>query len=372
MIFGRLTKAFWLSAVVLGCNSLAYAQNVTPSAGAAVGGFKVMAEHSRATNKGVVLEGNARIISPQIDVAAAEIAFDSDSPRRITQVRAKTNVRLKATLPARAGGVPATVDVTCNEAIVDPIAKTLLLTGNVKGFYQEQGGPRRSITGDRAQLRYVNKNISADIAGGTQPVTLVVASGGTGAFADLGTITVTAQRANLDEGSGKATLTGGARAVSTGNGQQFDVLAEAFVVESDNTGKLSTLSTIGRTTAKFDLPDNPKSAAGATARTAGDIGTPTHIEAMADQAIVRLANSSVTLQGNVSGFYDLRRPSTPATATSPGTDSSITRQNFSGADSAVLRVVDPAAANAANPAGFQFDVRGKPVTIELPAFDFSL
>jgi lipopolysaccharide export system protein LptA len=325
---------------------------------------------------GARLEGNARIRSPQLDVAANVIAFDY-SGSQITEVRATGGVAIKVNLAPQGGGAATRIEAKSSEARLDPVQRTLVLTGKVDGWYQMEQGVRNTLSGSKATLHYGdNKQLLATVEG---PVVALIPAENFDKATAIGTVKVTSQRLEVNTGNGTATFAGNARAVSTDGPNKFDVAAPSFVISRGDFGTIDTLTTAGRTLVKIDLPPDPARPAPGTATitataattgsatgsaTAGrknmDIGRPTHAEIAADAVTVRRADSNLVFEGNVKGFYRLEPAGAPPA-----------NHEFSG-DRAVIKYVLESAATANNPAGLQVEITGKPVTIEAPQFNIGL
>lgn len=339
-----------------------------------VGGFTMSAESSVANKNSARLVGNARIKSPQMDLASDVIAMDYNGGQ-ILEVRARGNVKMRVDMVPQGGGPASRVEASAKSATLKVATRTLVLEGSVNGYYQLPGGGKNTLSGSRAVLTFnADKSLLADLEGGTQGVKLVLPTENPSLPTSIGTVTVTAQKASLNSVSGVGQFTGNARAVSTDAANKFDVSAPAFVVSRGASGQLETLKTTGRTSIKIDFPaeeaattlpaaplaptsvpaDKP-----AMTDAARQLGKPTRMEVSADGATVRRSDNTLILEGNVQGFYNLTRA-----------DGTVTKQQFSG-EKAVVRFVTPDKVTADLPAGLQLEISGKPVTIEVPQFDLS-
>lgn len=328
---------------------------------AAPAGFSYKAARVVYRSNGVRLEGTAsepaRIQSPEIDVTAPAIAFDLQG-NGITEVRAVGGVNLKLNLSSKTGGQPAHIEATSTSATLTPADRKLVLRGNLNGFYQVVGGPKNTLKGEEATLSYLNKNLAVDLTGGADGKGVIVtipAEGGDKPGA-IGTVTVSARKVTFDGTTGTGRFTGNARAVSNDGPNKFDVAAPEFLLSRGATGTISELTTVGRTTVKVDMPPQPATA-GATGA-AAQMGAPTHVEAVADGAVVNRDTSTLVFKGNVKGFYRLK----PA-------DGAAHDYNFVG-DAATFKYAPTAKGDLA--AGLNVEVTGKPVTIEAPAFELGL
>ncbi|HEX8465437.1 MAG TPA: hypothetical protein VF627_12545 [Abditibacterium sp.] len=262
--------------------------------------------------------GPARVTLPQLDVAARSIALDRKGNAPPTQIRAVGSVNFKLNVTPT-GGTPTRVEATCDNATLTPRPLKLVLRGNLKGFYQVAGGARNTLAGDTATFTNTGGNLIADLTGG---VTLVVPAQTLGQEGVLGEVTISAQRAQINENSGTATFAGNARAVSSGGTNAFDVSAPRFTLTRAADNSISSLQTIGRTLVKLDLPPDPAPATPAAAPAAAPatgiraVGQPTHVEVAADGAILepassKRASSIATFDGNVKGFYRLTQGAAP-------------------------------------------------------------
>jgi hypothetical protein len=320
--------------------------------------FKYFAVNLIYRSNGVRLEGTpaqpARVQTPELDVSAQVLAFDL-AGKSISEVRAQNNVNLKLNIPARAGGAPARIEAKCASAVLTSSDRKLVLKGNLSGFYQIAGGVKNTLSGDSATLTFANGNLLADLVGG---VSLSIPAETLGRPDALGDLTITAQRARINQTDGSATFSGKARAISKGTGNSFDVSAAEFVVTRGADGTISTLKTTGRTLVKLDLPPEAAPSNGANGDGKATVGKPTRVEVAADSALIERATSTATFDGNVKGFYTLA----PATGTPQNFD-------FVG-NRAVVRYVAPAAGASGPLSGLSVQVSGAPVSLEGPSFDF--
>jgi hypothetical protein len=336
-----------------------------------VGGFRLEGE-ARVTARagGVRIEGangkSVRIFSPQLDVAAPIIAVDI-AGSTITQVRAQNGVVFKANVDRRVGGKASKllIEARAGSATLDvprDARRTLKLTGGVDGFYEVDGG-RSSLKGTSATLSFGSgsNDLQVEVEGGPAGVTLSLASQMFGAKTPLGDVSLSGARAVVNQVAGIARFSGASRIRSNGmvngraEGIKLDVSAAGFEAKMSTVGgrqNIASVQTQGRATVVLDLPPAPAGqAAGASSR-------PVRLEVSADTATVEPGEQKMLLSGNVRGNYVLRN--------ALGRDDKF---EFSG-DSALVRVLESAAADA--PLNFELDVVGKPVGIDLPAFDFSL
>jgi lipopolysaccharide export system protein LptA len=361
-----------LSVAVLTAVPLSMAQAQTRATPAAPTGFRFSAPRTIYRTNGVRLEGTsgqlARVQSSQIDVTAQVIAFDYAN-NRITAIRAQRNVSFKLNTP---GAQNVRVEAQTNEATFDPILRngqyTLVLRGNVRGFY-EIGGARNTLQGENATLRFgkqAAQDLTAEVSGGTEGVRLVLPSAASASNGLLtGTVTIQATRATVNQKEGVGRFIGNARAFSNDGANKFDVRAPEFVVTLGNVGGKRTfngLSTTGRTSIVMDLPEPPAGNTATSGSGSSNVGRLTHVEVSADSATALQSDQSLVLQGNVQGFYRLA-------GAAAGAD-----QRFTG-NKAVIRNIDPKDATEEMPAGLFVDVTGlpdKPVVINFPGLDLGL
>lgn len=368
---------------------------IAPKPAASAGSFQYKADRISLTPNGVRLDGNAQITSPQLEVRAAAIAFDFKN-NQITQVRATSKVNLKVNFVPKGGGAPTRVEATADSATLDPATRTLVLKGNVDGFYQEPGGARTTFAGTQATLVQKEGFTDVMILG---PVKIIVPPEATTdkGTAALGTITITARDAKLDQKAGVFRLIGDAHAVSIDGPNKFDVSAPEMVLSRGKDNTINTLNTIGRTYLKIDLPPDPSTPAvtGGNAPGAAGIeplvgtitpgkapdktpnktpsktpdnagakfGKPTRVEVESDKATVDRATNTLTFEGNVTGFYYL----SPATGEPQ-------KYDFSGTK-AVISYISDKVATAENPAGLKADITGapnKPVQVSTPSLNLDL
>jgi lipopolysaccharide export system protein LptA len=340
----------------------ATAQNRAAAPATAPAQFGALRQIIRAN--GIRLEGNAFVRRPELQVNADAIALDySATAKTIGEVRARGKVFFRVNLPPRGGGAPAQIEARCNAADLNPNTRTLVLTGNVNGFYQVQGGPRNLLTGDKVTLTYVGNQLTASSVGKVRVVlpaeNFSAGSSGTASTA-IGAVTITANRADVNGATGVVTFSGAARAVSTEGPKKFDVSAPTFTLARGQSGTIDTLKTVGgRARVRIDLPPDPVRADGATAErdNGSGVGRPTQVEAESDSVTVTRANNTVVFEGKVNGTYRLQPAGQQATD-----------YPFTG-DRAIIRYVTDAQANANTPAGFQAEILGAPSSIGAPDFN---
>lgn len=322
--------------------------------------------HLRVNANGGSVVGNAgdpaTIRSPQLDVTAPRIDFDSSSsPFRLKQVRAKDGVKFRLNLTNATGKIR--VETQSDSVTFDNVPRngrrTLTLAGNVKGFY-ETGEARTDLNGGKATITYsavAARDVHVELEGGAQGVRFK-GSGSALAFSTNGALTeidITAGRAVFDQKSGNTRFIGNARAVSNDGPGKFEVTSSEFALVLGANGganAIDGLKTVGRTKIVVDLPPAPAGANAAAPSTA----RPTHLEIAADNALISLATATLTLSENVTGFYRV-----------PQKGGAPVDYDFSG-KRAVARIVADKDATEENPAGLNLDISGAPVSIEIPNF----
>ena len=357
----RVLDVLKLTVFVAGALITRATEAQTATAKPAASGFDFGAKKVTARTNGVRLDGNAFIKSPQLDARANTVAFDF-AGRAVTSVRAQGAVNLKVNLLPRGGGTAARIETKSNAATLDPVNRVLVLTGNISGFYQLQGGARNSLSGTKATISYpANGQFTAVVEGGTGGVRIVLPQvvGATPGAGNIGTVVVTARNLSINSQDGTATFAGNARAISNDGATKFDIAAPSFVLRRNAaTSALESLRSTGRTLLKVDLPQNATAAATTPTSTpsSSTAARPTYIEVASD-AVVVLGGANgaqlgtLTFEGNVSGFYRL-----------VGSDGAVSNFPFKG-DRAVIQNTGSAADN------FQLEVTGAPVEIQAPTFD---
>ena len=359
-VFAFMIASRFLLLVFLAAALPAFSQTRPKAPAKAPGGFNYSAVNLIYRSNGVRLEGTpaqpARVQSPELEVSAQVIAFDL-AGNSISEVRAQNSVNLKLNFAPRAGGAGARIEARCSSAVLTPGARKLELKGNLSGFYQIAGGAKNTLSGDAATLTFANGNLVADLAGGAQGVVVSIPAETLGRPDALGALTITAQRARINQSDGSATFSGRARAVSKGGSNNFDVSATEFVLTRGSDGTISTLKTTGRTLVKLDLPPDAAPAKIDSGEKSA-VGKPTRVEVASNGALIDRATSTATFDGDVKGFYTLA----PAVGAP---------QNFDFAGNrAVVRYVAPTEKLENALAGLSVQVTGAPVSLEGPSFDF--
>lgn len=281
----------------------------------------------------------------QLDVQATVLAFDFAKDKdAIEEVRARQNSVIKLDLKPKNGvGETVHIESKSDDATLTTASRTLVLTGNLSGFYRIGNEPPTLLSGDKATFNFAGGNLNALIeSGGSGQVELLLPAE-TNKPDALGPVTLRADSLRIDQKDGAAYFTGNARAFSTSGTGKLDVKAPSFTILRAADGTIGTLTTNGVTVTKLDLPPDAS----------GDSTKPTHIEVTADKAIVNRAASSGVFDGNVKGFYRLQNAPNPF--------------NFAG-DRATVNY-DAQAAAAGD--GLSVVVTGAPVDVEVPAFNLN-
>lgn len=307
-------------------------------------------------NNSVRLDGEpgkpARVKSPELEVLADAIAIDNKGGS-IREVRALKNVVLRVDIkPQNGRGEAVHIESNSDSAVLTPDNRTLVLTGNLSGFYRIGSGPQTTISGNKATFNYSGDNLNAEIKGGSNNQVELLLPAESGKADALGPVTLRADSLRIDEKNGAAYFVGNARAFSTGGLNKIDVTAPSFTVQRASDGTIGLLTTKGKTVTKLDVP--PDVAAG-DAGVKG-VGKPTHLEVTADEAIVNRANSTGVFNGNVVGFYLLQSGAAPTQ-----------KFNFNGDRATVT--YDAQAAKTGD--GLSVVVTGAPVTVEVPNFNLN-
>ena len=314
----------------------------------ASGNFTYSAAKLSYRDGGVRLDGAAgkpaRVKSPEIEVSANAIAFDAKGST-ITEVRALDNVALKIDLKPKTGaGEAVHIESNSDAATLTTGTRTLVLTGNLSGFYRIGNGPQTMLSGSKATFNYAGDNLYALIESGAGSQVELLLPAETGKPDALGPVTLRADSLRIDQKNDAAYFTGNAHAFSRSGTGKLDVKAPSFIINRAADGTIGTLTTKGTTITKLDLPPEAN----------GDSTKPTHVEITADKATVNRATSTGVFDGNVKGFYRLQNAPNPF--------------NFQG-DRATVSY-DAQAAKTGD--GLNVVVTGSPVDVEVPAFNLNL
>ena len=416
--------------IIFGSVSPLLAQNAKGADSASVNIKALVVTGEWGSKQGLRLEGSAqqpaRIIHPQLDVAAPKIEVSFDNQRQFTRVTTTGGVNFAVTLPQKSG--PATrIQAKSDSATLErPTtgtnagARVLTLRGGVDGWYQLEGGIRNAlrgqsitltsrpganeallanveggpegvrlevppaaggtgtaatnrapvvITAQNATIRQQNNNVNADVEGGTRGVRMEIPSIGTaaGAAGELlqGTIVVTSQRATVRQNEGMARFIGNARAVSTGSTQKFDVAANEILLARNAKGDFDVVKTTGRTMLKLDLPQAKPAAANAAATQDASANLrPEYLEVEADSAEAQLGRNQLVFEGNVRGFYRV-----PMQNVKPNPPSAAAQTDYNFVGHRVVLSYTPGVDDPAKAWNFDFrGQEGRPVEIQAPAF----
>ena len=287
----------------------------------------------------------ARYQAPGLLEVVAEI-IDVDGDKKI--VNARKSVSIKFNLQPKSGqGETVRIESQSDVARFTFEDRTLVLTGNLSGFYRIGNGPQTTLLGSKATFNYSGDTLNALIesdAGNQVEIVLPAEQNKPDA---LGPVTLRANSIRIDEKNGAAYFSGNARAFSTDGPNKLDVVAPSFTVLRAADGTIGTLTTNGKTVTKLDVPPDPS---------ATGIGKPTHLEVTADKAVVNRANSTGVFDGNVVGFYRLQAGATPA-------------QNFNFNGDRATVTYDPTAAKTGDGA---FAIAFEQIDVEVPSFNLNL
>ena len=294
-----------VAALLLALTAPIWAQN-------APGNFTYSAAKLTYRSNGVRLDGAAgkpaRVKSPQLEVTAGAIAFDL-AANSVSEVRANDNVALQVDIkPKGGGGETVHIESKSDNAVLTTANRTLVLTGNLSGFYRLGSGPQTRLAGNKAIFNYSGDNLNALIEGGAGSQVELNLPAETGKSDAIGPVTLRADELRVDEKNNAAYFSGNARAFSTGGANKLDVTAPSFTVQRAADGTIGLLTTNGKTVTKLDLPPDVATSSGTSANS---VGKPTHLEVTSDKAVVNRATSTGVFEGNVNGFYTLQNGDAP-------------------------------------------------------------
>ena len=345
----HLSKPLVAAALLLALSTPLWAQT-TPG--------KTTFTYSKLTyrNNTVHIEGEpgkpARVKSPGIEISANAIEIDRQADS-FSEVRAVQNVILKADIAPKSGqGGVVHIESRSDNARLIKASRTLILTGNLSGFYRVGDGPQTMLSGNKATFNYSGDTLDALIESGANAQVELLLPAESGKADALGPVTLRADSLRIDQKNNAAYFIGNARAFSTGGANKIDVTAPSFTVQRAADGTIGLLTTNGKTVTKLDVPPDA-SAAGADAK---GVGKPTHLEVTSDKAIVNRATSTGVFDGNVVGFYTLQNGSAPGQ-----------KFNFNGERATIT--YDAQAAKTGD--GLSVVVTGAPVEVEVPNFNLS-
>jgi hypothetical protein len=330
----------------------------------------------------VRLEGApARIQSSQLDVSAPVIALDIRSSA-ITQVRAQNGVSFRLNLPARGDEPAVSIQAKARTAVLDAAPRdgrrTLKLTGDVSGFYG-LGAARNELSGESVTLSFGTgqaRALAVQVEGGARGVLITLPSQNFGEQSKtVGSVQLRSTRASVDEKSGRVRFEGNARLTSTGS-SALNISAPSLVASLSGQGdqrQLSTIQSEGRVRISLNIPpealdkekDATAPAAGNAVSDSGSSGLrPTRFEVEADSATIQIDTQQLLLKGNVRGAYTL--------APEPGAANAAPQPYPFAGDQATVRLVPREQATAELPEGFNLEVTGRPVSVDLPSLDLGL
>ena len=306
------------------------------------GKSKFSADNVRTTPTGARADGNVIIRQPEFDFDADSLAYDGAKLQEFSEIRARGNVKLRlAPRPKNPGDLPFQIQSKSDEATLTRTTRTLVLKGNLSGFYRVGDGPQTLLSGDKATFNFAPQGLNAVIEGlpGKQVELLLPAE--TAKADAIGPVTVRADELRVDEANNAAYFTGNARALSDSGPNKLDVAAPSFTLTRAADGTIGTLVTNGKTVTKINVAPDPKATDKSKALS--------YVEVTADKATVNRATSTGVFEGHVVGFYRLQN--------------SPDKFDFSG--ERVNVIYD---AKAPTGAGLSVNVTGSPVNVEVPEF----
>ncbi len=345
----HLSKPLVASALLLALSTPIWAQTVP-------GKTTLTYSKLEYRNNMVHIEGEpgkpARVKSPDIEVSANTIDIDRKGDS-FSEIRAIKNVVLKADIKSeKAGGETVHIESKSDNATLIKASRTLILSGNLSGFYRVGSGPQTMLSGNKATFNYSGDTLDALIESGAGSQVELLLPAESGKADALGPVTLRADSLRIDQKNNAAYFVGNARAFSTGGANKIDVTAPSFTVQRAADGTIGLLTTKGKTVTKLDVPPDV-AAAGADAK---GVGKPTHLEVTADQATINRATSTGVFDGHVIGFYTLQSGNAPGQ-----------KFNFNGEIATVT--YDAQAAKTGD--GLSVVVTGAPVEVEVPNFNLS-
>ena len=308
-------------------------------------GFSANKSQLNSDPPGVRLDGNAIIRTPELEITADAIAFDGRNFQNFTEARARGNVNLRLTQTPKGGKEAVQIQSKSDAATLTRANRTLVLNGNLSGFYRVGQGPQTILSGSRATFNFAQSGLNALIESAANKQVELLLPAETGKPDALGPITVRSDSLRIDQSNNAAYFSGNARAVSSGSANKLDVTAPSFTLVQGSDGTIGTLTTGGKTVTKLNVavaPDTPP-----------DAKALTYVEVTADKASVNRATSTGVFEGNVKGFYRLQNSPTPFT--------------FNG-ERAVVKYDAKAAVTGD---GLSVVVTGTPVEVEVPAFSLN-
>ncbi len=298
--------------------------------------------------------GNAKnlvIRDPQLDFEADSASYDGKELtdfNSVTELRARGNVKVRlAPKPKTSAEKPFQIQSKSDEATLTFATRTLILKGNVSGFYRVANGPLTLLSGETAKFNYALQGVYALIEGAPgKQVELLLPAEATNKPDPLGPIKVQSDSLRIDEANNAAYFKGNARVATERGANNLDVVAPSFTLTRAGDGTIGTLVANGKTLTKLNVAPDPGTPATSKAIS--------YVEVTADKVTVNRASSTGVFEGNVKGFYRLQN--------------SPQKYDLSGE-----RIVVSYDAKAAkNGDGLSVDANGTPFRIRVPGFDLGL
>ena len=110
--------------------------------------------------------GNAKglvIRDPQLDFDADSASYDGNDLRNfktVTELRARGNVKVRlAPKPKTSAEKPFQIQSKSDEATLTFATRTLILKGNLSGFYRVANGPQTLLSGETAKFNYAPQGV---------------------------------------------------------------------------------------------------------------------------------------------------------------------------------------------------------------------
>ena len=303
----------------------------------------ITADDLRRTPTGGVAK-NLVIRDPQLDFDADSASYDGKELQNVAairEIRARGNVKIRlAPKPKSSADKPFQIQSKADEATLTFGTSTLILQGNVSGFYRVGDGPQTVLKGEYAKFNYAPSGLNALVKGAVGKQVELLLPAETDKPNPLGPINVRSDELRVDQANNAAYFSGNARAFSDSGDNTLDVAAPSFTLTSAGNGAIGTLVTNGKTVTKIKFAPDANAPATANALS--------YVEVTADKATVNRATSTGAFEGNVVGFYQLQNSS----------------QKFDIRGEQVTVKYDEQAAK--NGDGLTIDATGLPVYIEIP------
>ena len=248
---------------------------------------------------GLRLDGNVIIRQREFDFDADALAFDGKSLSDFSEIRARGKVKLRlAPLPKNSADAPFEIQSKSDEATFTRATRTLILKGNLSGFYRVGKGPQTMLSGDKATFNYSAQGLNALIEGAANKQVELLLPAENDRPDGIGPVTVRADSLRIDQANNAAYFSGNARAFSDSGPNKLDVAAPSFTLTRGADGTIDTIVTNGKTLTKINVAPDPNAPATAKALS--------YVEVTADKATVNRATSTGVFEGNVKGFYRLQ------------------------------------------------------------------